>query len=359
MPISPSQPSKRLQLPSARIGALATLPVFLDLKGKPVLLIGGTQAATWKAELLAAVGASVQVHATEFCAEMQALASRRDLIGSVALIKQPWSLKAFSGKSLVIGDAETDGEAKAIFCAARASGVPVNVIDKPSFCTFKLGTIVNRSPVVIGISTDGAAPVLGQAIRTRIEAVLPDTLAEWAALARDIRALVMTKFRPGPERRAYWAKFACLCFGPYRETSAYGLLQGTLDAAQAGTGAITVIIAPGETDMLTLRDVRRLQGANLIISGPDVGCSMLDHARREAVRICLSDEDIANTQVIEGLRCDARLRTNQGESTVLVIAAGEVCAAWVAMLQAVEPEHGILSAQGTMEDSHLANTASV
>jgi uroporphyrin-III C-methyltransferase / precorrin-2 dehydrogenase / sirohydrochlorin ferrochelatase len=359
MPISPSQQSKRPQSSSARIGTLATLPVFFDLNGKPVLLIGGTEAATWKAELLVATGANVEVHATEFCAEMQSLAARSDLNGSIKLIEQPWSLQAFANKSLIVGDGKTVGEAKAIFCAARAAGVPVNVIDKPAYCTFKFGTIVNRSPVVIGISTDGAAPVLGQAVRTRIEAVLPDTLAQWAALARDIRALVMTKLRPGSERRAYWAKFARLCFGPYRETSAYGLLQGTLDAAQAKTGTITIIIAPDEADMLTLRDVRHLQSADLIISGPDVACSMLDHARREAVRICLSDEDIANTQFIERLRGDARLRTSHGENTVLAIAVNDARAAWVAMLLAVEPDQGISSARRTMEDTHSVNTASV
>ena len=122
----------------------------------------------------------------------------RDLGRSIVLLALPWRL----------ADIEDDAEAQAFACAARAAGVPVNVIDKPAFCQFQFGSIVNRSPVVIGISTDGAAPILAQAIRRRIETLLPASLAAWGALAREIRDTVMSRLAKGAPRRQFWEQFA-------------------------------------------------------------------------------------------------------------------------------------------------------
>src|SRR5206468_10271568 len=91
-----------------------------------------------------------------------------------------------AGAAIAIGDfpGDDDTDAATFAVAARAAGVPVNVIDKPAFCDFAFGAIVNRSPLVIGISTDGAAPVFGQAIRAKLEAILPQGFSLWAAAAR-------------------------------------------------------------------------------------------------------------------------------------------------------------------------------
>ncbi|MBR7538976.1 hypothetical protein KC221_22560, partial [Mycobacterium tuberculosis] len=95
------------------------------------------------------------------------------------------------GAAIAVADAATEQEAEAFLHAATQAGVPCNVIDKPAFCAFQFGTIVNRSPVVVGISTDGAAPILGQAIRRRIETVLPASLAAWARLAQQLRSHIV------------------------------------------------------------------------------------------------------------------------------------------------------------------------
>ncbi len=322
MPTSPSQLNKPTPAPSARIGALATLPVFFDLKGKPVLLIGGSEASAWKAELLAATGAKVEVHATEFCSEILALADRIDLSGSIKLIKQPWSLASFANKSLIVGDAHTEGEAKAIYCAARAAGVPVNVIDKPAYCTFKFGTIVNRSPVVISISTDGAAPVLGQAIRTRIEALLPATLANWAQLAKDIRVTVQQRFAAGVERRQFWGRFAALAFGPFSEQDIWQV--PATGSEKTVEGQVTVLKAPRlDPGMLTLNGVRLLQCADAIYFDSSVDPKILDHARREAERHELTRLHPASTQ-IEFLTDEIHNALARGENVLLVQAAEAV-----------------------------------
>lgn len=337
MPNSPSQPNKRTQSRSARIGALATLPVFFDLKGKPVLLIGGSEEAAWKAELLAATGAYVEVHANEFCSEMLSIANRVDLSGSINLIKQPWSLASFENKSLIVGDAETEGEAKAIYCAARAAGVPVNVIDKPAYCTFKFGTIVNRSPVVIGISTDGAAPVLGQAIRTRIEALLPATLAKWAQFAKDIRVTVQHRFAPGIERRQFWGRFAAMAFGPFREQDIWQVpANGSENTVK---GRATVLKAPRlDPGMLTLNGVRLLQCADAIYFDSGVNQKVLDHARREARRHELTSFHPASRQ-LEYLTDEIRNALERGESVVLVQSAGASGTSTVRRLVSMLAEH--------------------
>ncbi len=90
----------------------------------------------------------------------------------------------FADAAIAVGAFDDDAEAAAFAAAARAAGVPVNVIDKPAFCDFSFGAIVNRSPLVIGISTDGAAPVFAQAIRAKLEALLPNGFAAWASAAR-------------------------------------------------------------------------------------------------------------------------------------------------------------------------------
>ena len=95
----------------------------------------------------------------------------------------------------------------AFAAAARAAGVPVNVIDKPAFCDFSFGAIVNRSPLVIGISTDGAAPVFAQAIRAKLEALLPKGFADWAAAAARWRARCKASGLSFAGRRKFWQLF--------------------------------------------------------------------------------------------------------------------------------------------------------
>src|SRR6185369_5528129 len=166
----------------ARMGALARLPVFLSLDGKRAVLAGGSPAAAWKAELLSASGARVDVYATDVCDELQQLAADPPR-GAIVINRRLWSAENFADAAIAVGAFEDDEAAATFAGAARAAGVPVNVIDKPEFCDFSFGAIVNRSPLVIGISTDGAAPVFAQAIRAKLEALLPRGFSQWAAAA--------------------------------------------------------------------------------------------------------------------------------------------------------------------------------
>ena len=118
-------------------------------------MAGGSAAAAWKAELLAACGARVVVLAEAPGKEMLGLVNDA---GTIALEPRPWAPGDLPGAAIAILAARDDAEAASFAAVARAAGVPVNVIDRPAFCDFQFRPIVNRSPVVVGISTDGAAP---------------------------------------------------------------------------------------------------------------------------------------------------------------------------------------------------------
>ena len=252
----------------ARIEPLAVLPVFLSLRDRAALVVGGSPAAAWKAELLAAAGARVTV------------------------VAEPgaWRVSDFSGVALAVADLETEDEAARFAATATRAGVPYNVIDKPAFCSLQFGAIVNRSPVVIGISTDGAAPVLGQAIRRRIEILLPAGLAAWAAAAQDFRSGLKRLLPSAERRRAFWRAFAELAFTEAPPDDPLERLRALVGAAKADLPGITLVGAgPGEAGLLTLNAVRALQAAEVILFDDAVAPAVLDLARREAKRLLVGN----------------------------------------------------------------------
>ena len=272
----------------SRLGALAKLPVFLDLAGKPVLVAGGSAAAAWKAELAAAAGAEVLIHAPVVSVEMQALLHRGAASGSIVHRGSVWTEQALRHTALAIADAADETEAQAFATAAKAAGVICNVIDRPAFSTVQFGAVVNRSPVVVGISTDGAAPVLGQAIRRRIETLLPPGLATWAALAQSIRGRVMGRLTSVSQRRRFWERFAAQAFGTAPGSTARSTVDQLIDtvAGAAGGGRVTLVGAgPGDAELLTLKAVRAMQAADVILFDDLVSADVLELARREARRM--------------------------------------------------------------------------
>lgn len=283
MQVVSRQPSDKAP---ARIRPLSVLPVFLDLAGKRAVVAGGTEAAAWKAELLAAAGAAVEVFAPEheLSDEMRRIAEREPRL---TIHSRRWHPACLTGAAVALADAESDDEAHAFRDAARQAGAACNVVDRPAFCDFQFGTIVNRSPVVVGISTSGAAPILGQAVRRRIETLLLPSLADWAALARMARERVAETLAPGPARRAFWERFVDLAFGPAPSEAADREISALLRSSrEAPRGKVTFIGAgPGDAELLTLKAVRALQAADVILFDDLVSDDVLELARREAKRI--------------------------------------------------------------------------
>lgn len=279
---------------SARIGSLAVLPVFFDLTGKPVVVVGGSEPATWKIELLAAAGAHVTVFAPEHgrCEDLLMLASASPENGVIVLVDRQWSPDDLVGAALVVADVETDREARSIVEAAHRAGAPCNIIDQPEFCQFQFGSIVNRSPVVVGISTAGAAPILGQAVRRRIESLLPTTLSAWAKLAQAVRRSVMDKLEAGAQRRVFWERLADRAFGDAPPTAMDARVTPVTTPAP---GRVTLVDAgPGEADLLTIKAFRALQSADVILYDDRVTGAVLELARREAKRLSVQNDAAAS-----------------------------------------------------------------
>ncbi|HEV7307162.1 siroheme synthase CysG [Ensifer sp.] len=276
----------------ARMEALAKLPVFYALEGRRVVVAGATDGAVWKAELLAACGAHVDLYAAASDGALEASLDRTPAhpAARMTLNSRHWAPADLDGAALAVGDCEDVAQARAFFAAARAAGVPVNVIDKPEFCDFQFGSIVNRSPVVVAISTDGAAPILAQTIRRKIETLLPKSLKAWAVLAQSLRGAVNRRIEPGPRRRVFWERFADRVFSTLDtpEEGVGGVLLADAErlAGAPAIGRVTLVGAgPGDAELLTLKAVRALQAADVILFDDLVSSDVLELARREAKRL--------------------------------------------------------------------------
>lgn len=350
----PRQPQDR---PRGRLGALAILPVFFKLDGKRVLVAGAAPAAAWKAELLAAAGARVDVYAPEPCQELVALARDPPSRAPITLHRRGWEPGDFAGAAMAVGDADSEAAAAAFGAAARAAGVPVNCIDRPAFSDFQFGAIVERSPLVIGISTDGAAPVFAQAIRSRLETYLPQGFRLWAQAARRWRPAVQERKLPFRLRRLFWERFSARALTePEREPDEAlrdALLAG-LDAAEgASLGSVVLVGAgPGDPELLTLKAARLLQSADAVLYDDLIRPGVLDFARREARLVHVgkrghkpscTQEDINGLMVAlasQGLKV---VRLKGGDPTIFG-RAGEEVAALKAAGVPVEIVPGVTSA---------------
>ncbi|SMF67045.1 uroporphyrin-III C-methyltransferase / precorrin-2 dehydrogenase / sirohydrochlorin ferrochelatase [Tistlia consotensis] len=280
--------------PAARgIEALASLPLFHRLAGRRALVAGGSRGALWKAELLAAAGADVTVAAgdAEAAGGFAALAANPPA-GRVLVLARPWQPGDLTGAAIAVADLE-ESEAPAFAEAARTAGVPVNLVDRPALSDFQFGAIVNRSPLVLAISTDGAAPVFAQALRARLEAFLPRGLAAWAEAARRWRPAVQRRALPFAERRRFWEAFSDLAWregerAP-READRAALLRrlsaATAEPATAGSRILLLGAGPGDPELLTLKAQRALQAASLVVYESGVAPAVLELSRREARRL--------------------------------------------------------------------------
>jgi len=349
--------------------SLARLPVFLSLQGKRAVLAGGSPAAAWKAELLSASGANVEVYAVDACDELIQLAENPPR-GTITISNRAFTAEDLKGATVAIGTFEDDGEAAAFASSARGVGVPVNVIDKPAFCDFAFGAVVNRSPLVIGISTDGAAPVFAQAMRAKLEALLPNSLAAWMTAAARWRSAVKASGLSFSGRRRFWQVFtAHAVANPDREPSQKDFDRFIAEVRGLGaaveSGSVTLVGAgPGDPELLTLRAVRALQSADVILFDDLVSREVLDFARREARKLLVGktgfgpsckQEDINALMVSLARQGKRVVRLKGGDPLIFGRAAEEIDACKAANI-AVEVVPGITAAQGAAAKLGLSLT---
>jgi uroporphyrin-III C-methyltransferase / precorrin-2 dehydrogenase / sirohydrochlorin ferrochelatase len=337
-----------------RMAALSRLPAFFALQGKRAVVGGGSVAAAWKAELLSAAGADVDVFAAAPGDDLMALAAGPPH-GPIVIHRRRWTEQDLPGAAIAVADCADEAEAAAFAAAARVAGVPVNVIDRPAFCDFSFGAIVNRSPLVIGISTAGAAPVFGQAIRAKIEALIPRRFARWAEAARAWRPRVQALALPFRSRRTFWERFTERAVASPDAAPADAEFDALLAPSALQPGSVILVGAgPGDAELLTLRAVRALQSADVILFDALVSSDILDFARREAKKMLVGKtghrpscrQDDINALMIALAKAGRRVVRLKGGDPMIFGRADEEIAACRAAGIAVEVVPGITTAQG-------------
>jgi uroporphyrin-III C-methyltransferase/precorrin-2 dehydrogenase/sirohydrochlorin ferrochelatase len=263
--------------------------MFMRIKDRPCLVVGGGDVAARKVALLQRAGAHVTVVAPALC-EMLMQQSKD---GQVTHQQAAFAPADVTDYALVIAATDDAAVNQRVSIATQKRGVPVNVVDQPKLCTFIMPSIVDRSPVLIAVSSSGASPVLARLLRARLETFVPAAYGRLAALVEKFRTQVKVRFKTTNERRIFWEK---ILQGPVaemlfagQEKAAYAALEHAVQNASAGeqaTGEVYVVGGgPGDPDLLTFRALRLMQQADVVLYDRLITQEVLDLTRRDAERI--------------------------------------------------------------------------
>jgi uroporphyrin-III C-methyltransferase/precorrin-2 dehydrogenase/sirohydrochlorin ferrochelatase len=273
------------------------LPIFLRLEDRLAVIIGGGAVAARKLDLLRRAGARIRVVAPILGDEIAVLAAQ----GAIEHRARGFAATDLDDAELAIAATADHPTNEAVAAAARARHLPVNVVDAPDLCSFIMPAIIDRGRVVAAISTGGASPVLARLIRARIELGLPHGIEKLAELAAAWRGRVKAALPEGAARRRFWERL----FAPLApEHLPLGDLTTLLAAVEPPQGRLMRIEIPrDDPEALTLRAVRLLQSADLVLFEAGVPASILEFARRDAQRVEVAGVEMtgaAQAAVAEG-----------------------------------------------------------
>lgn len=263
------------------------LPLFFDLRGKPVLLVGGGTIALRKARLLVKAQARVIVVAPEVSGELESMV----IEGGGSVHRELYREAYLDQVVLVISATDQPDINRQVAEDCQRRRLPVNVVDSPELCSVIMPAIVDRSPLMIGISSGGQAPVLSRMVRAQIESAIPAAYSRVATFASRCRDQVKAHFTDGDMRRRFWEKILA---GPAKEmalsgniTEAEEYLLAQLRQPQAQTGGEVYLVGagPGDPDLLTFKALRLMQQAEVVLYDRLVSAPILDLVRRDAERI--------------------------------------------------------------------------
>lgn len=309
------------------------LPLFHNLQGRLVLVVGGGDIALRKARLLSEAGAVLRVVAPQLDPQLVALVERQG--GTIA--PRGYADGDLAGCVLAIAATDDQPLNARVSQDARALGVPVNVVDSPELCSVIFPAIVDRSPLVIAVSSGGDAPVLARLIRARIETWIPAAYGQLAGLAKQFRAQVKARFSDVQQRRVFWEE---AFQGPIAEQALAGrtseaerlLAEKLAGAAPRALGEVYLVGAgPGDPDLLTFRALRLMQQADVVLYDRLVAPAIVDLCRRDADRIYVGKQrsehavpqDQINQKLVELARQGKRVLRLKGGDPFIFGRGGE------------------------------------
>ena len=263
------------------------LPIFCRLDNKPVLLVGGGEVAERKARLLLDAGAHLTVVAPELDPELAALATT----GEIEWLAGEFAPEQLTGKWLVVAATDRREVNALVYQSANQARIFANVVDDPKRSSFIMPSIIDRSPLMVAISSGGKAPVLARLLREKLEALLPQHLGAVAAFAGSLRERVKARFASMGERRHFWERLLgadrlgqALARG---DSASANQLADTLFADESQTGGEVVLVGagPGDPGLLTLHALRQMQQADVVVYDRLVSDEVMALVRRDAKRI--------------------------------------------------------------------------
>ncbi|MFV1998162.1 MAG: siroheme synthase CysG [Acidiferrobacterales bacterium] len=270
------------------------LPIFLNLKDRHCTVVGGGEVAARKVALLLQAGAEVTVIAPELGVTLLRAVQHKE----VTHVAETFETGQLTESVLIVAATNDQSVNETVALEAGRLNVPVNVVDTPDLCTFVMPSIIDRSPVMVAISTGGASPVLGRLLRQKLETTIPASYGQLARLAKAFRDRVKSKFEKGVDRRLFWEKVLA---GPIaemmiagKETQATEALEKALGSAgdtMPGHGEVYLIGGgPGDPDLLTFKALRLMQQADVVVHDRLVSKEVLELVRRDAERIYAGKE---------------------------------------------------------------------
>ncbi|HIB30579.1 MAG TPA: uroporphyrinogen-III C-methyltransferase [Candidatus Thioglobus sp.] len=268
------------------------LPIFIDIKQKPCLVVGGGDIAFRKITLLLKAYAQITCVDRSACQSVKSLADD----GKITLIEKDFESSDVNSQVLIISATDDSTLNAQVSKLAHDANIPVNVVDSPDLCSFIMPSIVDRSPIVIAISSAGKAPVLARLIRAKLESTIPNAYGKLAELAGNFREQVKAKFSNIEDRRYFWERVfsgivAEKVFSGKADEAKADMQKQLDDSTDTEIGEVYLVGGgPGDPDLLTFKALRLMQQADVILYDRLVSEEVMELVRRDAELIYVGKE---------------------------------------------------------------------
>lgn len=263
------------------------LPIFCQLRGRDCLLVGGGDVAERKARLLLDAGARLTVNALAFSPQFQAWADSQML----TLVKAPFDPALLDACWLAIAATDDEDVNQQVSDAAEARRIFCNVVDAPQQASFIMPSIIDRSPLMVAVSSGGTSPVLARLLREKLESLLPLHLGQLAHYAGQLRSRVKKQFATVGERRRFWEKLfindrlAQSLANQDRQAVADTTEQLLTEPLDHRGEVVLVGAGPGDAGLLTLKGLQQIQQADVVVYDRLVSDDIMNLVRRDADRV--------------------------------------------------------------------------